>query len=76
MPVELAGEAEAGRHTRHDHADETVQVVVSRNVELEGTGADVVCEKGGERLVSSAWFSFEAQRTESFVVDACGCSEK
>jgi len=44
--VELTGESETRRHTRHDDRDEVVQVTVCRGGELERSEADVV-----ERLV-------------------------
>lgn len=40
--VELTGETETGRDTRHDDRDEVVQVAVGGGRELEGTETDVV----------------------------------
>ena len=40
--VELAGEAEAAGHARHDGRDEVVQVTVGGGGQLQGAEADVV----------------------------------
>lgn len=40
--VELTGESQTGRDTRHDERDEVVEITVGRGRQLQGSEADVV----------------------------------